>query len=181
MEEQSKNSREMRTSLFSRASILGAVIILFILGSFLLKDGPLDAGEEAPSWRVSRVNGAEDLVSLESFKGQVVVLDFWSTTCPPCVMQIPVLQQIAQEFPGVDVVGIAVGGESPSQLAHFAKHRHMNYVVAPDTNGVIATTYNVNRLPTLFIVDKTGTIYQSHEGFWPANELRQAIKEALKK
>lgn len=172
----------LKDTLFSRAAVIVAVIIVFVVGSYLLKNGPLEAGESAPHWKLSRVNGAQDEVSLDKFIGKVVVIDFWSTSCPPCLMQIPSLQFVQREFlDDVVVVGVAVGGESPAQLQQFAKNRSIEYIIAPDLRGVTATAYNVSRLPTLFIVGRDGKIVTSHEGFWESEQLFQTIRKEVSK
>lgn len=164
----------------SRIAVAVAVVGLFVLGSYLLQDGPLKSGTVAPAWKLSRVNGAQDAVSMEGLRGKVVILDFWSTSCPPCLMQIPVLQRLQQRFPNdVTVVGVAVGGETPAQLQRFATARKMTYAVVADLRGIAATAYNVSRLPTLFVVDRDGVIAASHEGFWEEQSLLQVIAEEV--
>ncbi|MBN2525937.1 MAG: TlpA family protein disulfide reductase [Deltaproteobacteria bacterium] len=166
--------------LISRTAIVAGVVILFLLGSYFLKDAPLEAGNEAPVWHLQQANLSEGTLSLASLKGKVVLLDFWSTTCPPCLMQIPILQRIRNEFPDVAVVGVAVGGETLAQLKHFSTNRKVSYPLVSDTRGVTATAYNVSRLPTLFIVDRNGVIVDAHQGFWPENELMNSLRKAMK-
>lgn len=163
----------------NRFAILAGVVILFIIGSYLLKDGPLQPGDEAPLWNLAQANGAEGMLSLESHRGRVVLLDFWSTSCPPCLMQIPVLKQIRADFPDVEVIGVAVGGEPLAVLKQFAAQRNVQYPIVGDLKGIAATTYNVHSLPTMFIVDEKGVIVATHQGFWPHDALKAEVRKVL--
>ena len=181
MAENSKPSNPPPKPPLSRFGIVAGVIVLFLVGSYLLKDSPLDAGEDAPVWQLPQANGAEGMFSLDAYRGQVVLLDFWSTSCPPCLQQIPILQRIHSEFSDVKVVGVAVGGESLAQLKTFATRRNVSYPLVQDAKGVAATVYNVSSLPTLFIVNPEGVIIEHHQGYWPEDELLASLRKALKK
>ncbi|MBN2717106.1 MAG: TlpA family protein disulfide reductase [Deltaproteobacteria bacterium] len=179
MTENHTESKTVQKPAFSRFAIIAGVIILFIVGSYLLKDGPLGPGEQAPLFNLPQANGTEGILSMETLKGKPVLIDFWSTTCPPCLMQIPILQRIQNEFPGIQVVGVAVGGESLSRLKEFSKARSVTYPIVADLRGVAAVPYNVTSLPTLFVVDANGVIVQSHEGFWPEKQLLDEVRKLI--
>ena len=166
---------------WSRFAVVAGVIILFFLGSYLLRDVPLEAGEDAPLWHLPQANGPEGTLSMESQRGKVVLLDFWSTSCPPCLMQIPVLMRIRNQFPEIQVIGVAVGGESLPQLKTFSAQRKVTYPIVSDLRGIAAKPYNVSSLPTLFIVGPDGVVIDSHIGFWSEDKLLTAVRKALNK
>jgi len=130
---------------------------------------------------VPQVNGDDAVLQLSNYRGKTVVADFWSTSCPPCLMQIPVLEALQKDYAhkGVAVIGVAVGGESPAMLKGWAARRNIRYPLGADVRGVAAASWQVTTLPTLFIVTPEGRIAASHVGFWEDGDLRDALEEAL--
>ena len=98
-----------RTFFWKGAMVAGAVA-LFVLFSAVLQKGPLPEGSAAPDLVVPQVNGDAAVLQLRDYRGQTVVADFWSTSCPPCLMQIPVLEELQRDYAekGVTVIGVAV-------------------------------------------------------------------------
>ncbi len=139
----------------------------------------LDEGSEAPGWKLPLADGSGKLLELEKLQGKVVVIDFWSTTCPPCLREFEeidaVLWQI--ESMGAVVVGIAAGGETVLEVREFKEKRHVDFQLVVDS-GAIASAYRVNSLPTMYVIDKQGRISVAHRGFWDRKSIIQAVRHA---
>ena len=178
-----ENSAGKNTAMLKNAAIGIGAIAIFIMLSSLLEAGPVKNGTPAPVFKIPVVNSRDnaDIFNLKDQKGKVVILDFWSTTCPPCLAQIGVLKKLKQDYANKDleIVGLAVGGESLLRVKQFAAQRQINYPVGPDSRGVAATAYKVSSLPTLFIVDKTGKIVDSHVGYQTEASLVSVLKKIL--
>lgn len=117
---------------------------------------------------------------LAELRGRVVVLDFWATWCTACRMATPKLSQWQAKYgaQGLRVLGIT---DDPVQavsegMASFG----IRYAVATDESGRTQRAYGVRSLPTVFVIDKRGTIREVAVGFDPGREARlEALIQAL--
>lgn len=96
--------------------------------------------------------------TLDSLKGKVLVLNFWFTTCRPCVEEIPDLNRIQEKFKDKDVEFFAITFDSKKKLEDFAKKKLFNFTVVPNSMNVIRQFY-VNSYPTTIIIDKDRKIH----------------------
>ena len=147
----------------------------------LSQGGLLSDNSVAPDWSLKRVDGQGGKLSLKELKGNVLIMDFWSPYCPPCVKEIPVLEKIARNMAGrgVKVVGISAGGAEMEDLLKFAKKKNPGYPWVADFTGAISNAYKVQSLPTLYILGKDGKIVDSHVGYWGEDNLLSAVNNAL--
>ena len=116
-------------------------------------------GKQAPDFQLPDLEGQP--VSLSSFRGQPVLLNFWASWCGPCRYEMPFLQEIHEEWTGKSpsVVILAVNiGESPSEVNEFMNSYNLSFPVLLDTEGNVARMYNVRGIPTTFLIDIDGTI-----------------------
>ncbi len=173
----SEATRLSRRSLigFALALILGAALAMVLTqGSSLLEQGV-----DAPPFELTSVQDDEPL-SLESLRGKLVLLDFWSTSCPPCLRQMRDLEVIHQRMSDQDVVvlGINTEGASPAFLRRFIEEQSVGYPVLMD-RGVVSDRYRVTTLPTLYLIDREGKIRWSHVGYTSHEDLEQRIRELI--
>jgi len=123
--------------------------------------------------------------ALEDYRGQVVVLDFWATYCPPCREEIPHLVQLQKRFgpQGLKVVGLNVGGEEDRpKISDFVKRYQIQYQLgSPDENTVGLFLADDDRIPHTFVIDRQGRVVQDFVGYDgdAAADLEQAIATAL--
>jgi peroxiredoxin len=166
----------------SRLSLVGFAVALMVGAGFAVvmttSVEPLAAGVEAPTFELSGPDGQTH--ALSDHRGKVVVLDFWSTTCPPCVRQLAVLEELHQATSREDVVilGINTEGASPDLVRRFAEQRGVGYDVLLDPGSVTAL-YRVDRLPALYLIGRDGRIRWSGIGLTPRRELERLVREAL--
>jgi peroxiredoxin len=183
MADESVESVEEQRTRISRGSLIGFALMA-ILGAGLAvvisaSSELLERGTSAPAFSLPTASG-DSQVSLESHRGKIVLIDFWSTTCPPCVRQLADLEQIHQESGNDDVVILGVNTEgAPSDLvARFAQDRGVQYEVLMDT-GLVSSQYHVERLPTLYLIDREGMIRWSREGFTSHEQITEVLREHL--
>ena len=119
--------------------------------------GPVKMGERAPGFTLAQLPSGN--LSLSEFKGQVVVLNFWATWCPPCVEETPSLEQFAAEMKsqGVTVLGVSVD-ENEQQLKQFIQRYHLSYPVARDPSAALANSYGTYKLPETYIIGRDGRV-----------------------
>ena len=162
-----------------------SVLLLFAFIVFLARmygGNLLPEGDAAPSWRLPVADGTSRWLSDGDLAGQVIILDFWSVTCPPCIRQSKVLDDVLRRYApqGVSVVGVATNGETIEEIRQFAQAHHVDYtLVADDEQATMSRQYNVSVLPTLYIIDPHGKIAAAHQGFWDKKSLVNELKDIL--
>lgn len=117
------------------------------------------AGQAAPDF-VLQEYATGRLVKLSDYRGKTVVLNFWATWCPPCIAEMPALQELhsAHEAQG-DLVVIAVDvQEPPSVTGEFAQQRGLTMPILSDRSGSVAKHYGLPGLPGTFFIDREGIV-----------------------
>jgi cytochrome c biogenesis protein CcmG/thiol:disulfide interchange protein DsbE len=139
-------------------------------------------GTPAPEWSLANATDPTEKLSLGDYQGKVVVLDFWSVGCPPCIRELNELESIYRQFQsrGVEVVGVAAWGESSEDVRDLNKARDVSYPLVLGTSSVV-NAYRATSLPTLYIIDEKGRIAASHQGFWPREGIADTLSKVLDK
>ena len=140
---------------------------------------PLASGTPAPDWTLPSLTG--DKVRLASFKGKVVLIDFFYKSCRPCCSALPVLQRLHEKYRDRGFVMIGIDPyDDPEKdaMADFLSKRGISYTVLFSDHD-LAEKYRVGAYPTLFFLDRKGRIVKIEEGFSPEQE--DAIEEQLVK
>jgi peroxiredoxin len=137
-------------------------------------------GSPAPMhFTLKDMNGVD--VKLSSFKGKIVMLNFWATWCPPCKVEIPDLVQLQKQF-GDDLVILGVSiDDTPEQLQPFAAEYHVNYpmLVGKDRDDVQEAFGGTWALPSTAIIGRDGKIAQKHTGIRTKEQFENDIKALL--
>ena len=145
-----------------------AVLVYLAIGWFRAPSLP----DEAPDFTLKNLEGQE--VSLSDYRGQWVVLNFWATWCGPCRTEIPAFSTFADENPDVVVLGVATDGDA-STLKPAAEELGITYPVLVDNQGIRASLYQVNTLPTTVVVGPEGTVETVHVGIMMGWQLALAV------
>ena len=126
---------------------------------------------------------SDQTVTLSSFRGKVVVLEFMASWCPNCQQMAPSLEYLNQEYRGQDVVFLSVAttleGATAESTAAFIKQYNSTWTYVLDTNNSVFSTYRVQGTPTILILDRTGTIVSRTQGIVATAALSDAIDRAL--
>jgi peroxiredoxin len=109
----------------------------------------------APQFELKDLQGKN--WSLKELRGKIVVLNFWFTSCAPCVAEIPELNKLVQDYYGKDVVFIALTYSTKEQVTAFLKKRPFNYKQLTNSKEV-DKMYNIPLWPTSIVIDQSGTI-----------------------
>jgi len=117
-------------------------------------------GEPAPPLELNALLQAPDDASAawEDLSGKVVILEFWTTWCGPCIAAIPHLNELAEEFADRPVRFIAISNEEQDIVESFLERREMKSWVGLDNQNATFDAYRVSGIPRTFIVDREGTL-----------------------
>jgi peroxiredoxin len=130
---------------------------------------PLQALEEpVPAPDFELLDPAGQTHTLADYQGKVLVVNFWATWCPPCIREMPALQNLRTTLheQGLEVLGINMG-ENAEQVALFRERINVDFPLLLDENMVMSTAWEVLNLPTTFIVDRKGMITYAEVGDKP--------------
>ncbi|HUT54655.1 MAG TPA: TlpA disulfide reductase family protein [bacterium] len=115
-----------------------------------------EQGGMAPDFTLDSVNFGR--VSLSQFRGKVVVINFWSTGCPPCIMEMPSLMKLKSLMAGKPFEVLTITSDPRSVSERFIERMSVTLPVLLDPDGRIAMTYGAYGLPTTFIIAADGTV-----------------------
>ncbi|HEY0970274.1 MAG TPA: TlpA disulfide reductase family protein [Gemmatimonadales bacterium] len=135
--------------------------------------------QAAPDFRVTTLEG--EPVTLDSLRGQVVLLNFWATWCPPCRVEMPGFQDVYEERRGEGfvVLGVSTDAAGRRPVVDFLREKGITYPVAM-ANGEIVNAYGGARvLPTSFLIDRDGLIRHEVRGYFSEVALRKAVGRLL--
>lgn len=168
-----------------RGNIL-LLVLLIIVGGLVLHrlnevvsraPGP-QIGEMAPAMILMSLEGEE--VSLEALRGQVVLLDFWATWCPPCIAALPSLNRVHEKYHdrGFTVVGVNQEPGHEPALRAFVAGQDLQFPVVVD-NAQVADRYGVYALPTSVLIDAQGRVRAVFRGIVSEQRLNRLIDSVI--
>jgi cytochrome c biogenesis protein CcdA/peroxiredoxin len=138
----------------------------------------LGIGDLAPDFQTTTLDG--QTVNLSDYRGQVVLLNFWYTTCPPCQVEMPEFQAAYEEFRDQGFVILAVNREEgPGAIAQFADENGLGFPLLLDESGDIQFQYDIRGYPTSFLLDEDGVIVNRNFSILTVTQIEEWITEAL--
>jgi peroxiredoxin len=144
---------------------IGLVIIiglLVALSGCYSGSHPARIGSNAPDFTLQ---DSDHTVTLSQFRGQVVLLNFWATWCPPCIEETPSLVQMQARFKNKGVVVLAVSIDADDAAYHkFLKEYNVNMVTVRDEAKKAATLYGTFGWPETYVIDRSGVVRRKFIG-----------------
>ena len=143
--------------------------------------GPTEERYPARAFAIPALGGTPGKVSLDDFRGRVVLLDFWATWCPPCRSELPGLNRMYGELKdkGFSVIGMTVDDASAQEVNPAVQQFALLYPVGLAGPDVQDEYGGIRAVPTKFLLDKKGGIYKKYEGVVPEKELRADVETLL--
>lgn len=133
----------------------------------------------AANFQLQSIDGKP--LDLASYRGKVVLLDFWATWCVPCQQEIPHFVQFQDKYSdqGFQVVGISMD-DGPKPVAEFARKYNLNYPVAMGTTKLADSYGGILGLPVTFVIARDGRIAAKYVGATEPDAIERKIEDTLK-
>ncbi len=127
----------------------------------------INVGDRAPNFTLQSLDGKT--VSLDQFRGHIVILDFWASWCTPCRMSMPTLHKYYEDFKsrGVVMLGVSLDHTAAAARDYLASNGYTDLIALWGSQSdvqAVAQEYGVYGIPHTFVIDKQGIIRFSEEG-----------------
>jgi len=161
-----------------------AVTIAVALGIYFVeraaRPGPQHsgAGKVSPDFTLPDLSGGQ--LTLSSYRGKVVLLDFWATWCEPCKQEIPHFVEMQNQLggQGLQIIGVSMD-DTPDPVPAFVREFKINYPIVMGDAKIGELYGGVLGLPIAFLIDREGRIRSKHMGATDASVFEKEIKKLL--
>jgi thiol-disulfide isomerase/thioredoxin len=155
------------------------LILLFLLPLALVAacnrgSHPAQTGKLAPDFTAS---DGTTTVHLSSYRGKVVLLNFWATWCQPCVVEIPSLIQLHHDMPDLVILAVSID-EDPDAYKSFLASHNVDLITVRDPSQSAPKLFHTDMWPETYLIDRTGVIRSKYIGAqdWSDPEIRALIQ-----
>jgi len=157
------------------AALIAVVVYAYAQHSSNQGSGPgALTGETAPAFPLKDASGRD--VSLDAYRGHVVVINLWATWCPPCRAEMPDLQRLYTAYRSRGLVVLGVNqGESASRATEFAHSLAIGFPILLDPDQQYGRRFTALGLPTTVVIDRNGTIVRGYDGALAYTQMTAAV------
>jgi cytochrome c biogenesis protein CcmG/thiol:disulfide interchange protein DsbE len=159
--------------------LLFGLLLVVGLGLLRAQQGPIGIGKQVPNFTLTTFDGA--LYSIEDYRGQVVVVNFWASWCKPCEQEAAELEQAWIRFKDQNVMFLGVDYVDTEQeaLSYLSKF-NITYPNGPDLGTEISQAFRIRGVPETYIVGRDGTIVDIKiSPYLSLAEIESAVVNAL--
>ena len=161
--------------------LVGAVVAAVLLTSGGKKAGNATRGEAAPNFTLPSLQDGKGSISLASYKGTPVLVNFWATWCVPCKDEMPLLEAAHKKWASkVQFVGIDRQDYKPDAL-RFAQDTRVTYPLAADPDATLDGAYRLRGMPTSVFIDRNGRIVERVTGPLTRSQLEDTLTTLTEK
>jgi peroxiredoxin len=162
--------------------LIFSVLIIGVFG-LLLTRAPSPTGRPTPAADFLLPDIQGQVVRLSQLKGKVVLLNIWTTWCPPCRKEMPTMETLYQRLQGHDFVMLAVSQDVDGQKTVLPYLREGGYTfpVLLDVRGEVGKKYGVTGYPETFIINRQGNVVYHHIGYndWSQPVIENALRRLI--
>ena len=165
--------------------ILHATLVLMLIafcGALYhsLHETIVNAGDSAPDFTITADSGKT--VTVHDFGGKLLLLNFWATWCPPCVEEIPGLNQLSKQLgpKGLVILGVSVDKDE-TIYRNFLTRSPLAYQTARDPEEKINLSYGTIQYPESYLIDRTGKVVEKFISSqpWASPQMLEHINSLL--
>jgi cytochrome c biogenesis protein CcmG, thiol:disulfide interchange protein DsbE len=160
-----------------RFYVAGVIWVILLTSGCYTGSRPPHVGSAAKEFTVQ---DSDHQVSLNQFRGQVVVLNFWATWCPPCNQELPSIMDMQNRLRGRGVVVLGVSIDVDGDAYHrFLKERNVNFVTVRDPEQKVANMYGTSMWPESYVIDRQGVLRRKIVGpiNWDSPDVMQFLNQ----
>lgn len=153
-----------------------AALVVFSSGCYS-GNHPARIGSNAPDFTVQ---DSDHTITLSQYRGQIVVLNFWATWCPPCVQETPALVRMTNRMQGKGITVLAVSIDADDAAYHkFLKEYNVSMVTVRDESRKASNLYGTFGWPETYIIDRNGVIRRKFIGpvDWASPEITDYLSK----
>lgn len=145
---------------FRRLSALATLTALCLLFAAGCDRGhlPRELGKVAPAFTIH--DGAK-AVSLSQYRGQVVLVNFWASWCPPCIDELPSLLALHRRLPQLVILGVSIDTD-PHAYRNFIRENHIDFTTIRDPSEAVMHRYGTVQIPESYLIDRNGRILRKY-------------------
>lgn len=167
--------------LRSKSAAVKALILLVSLALVALMSLSAQAAAKMPAFALPSAKDGS-LVKSSAYGGQVLVVNFFATWCPPCRKEVPSLVRLQKEFgpKGLTVIGLSTDQGGAAEVDKFARKLEINYPVLMSDYATPQAFGGILGIPTTFLVNREGTVVKRYDGYADEQTLLNDIKSILK-
>ena len=185
-EKESQAGKKINTGLILFIPLAIVIIAIFILmrweTQLVYEDEPVtEESIFAPNFTLQGLDGKS--VSLDDYKGKVVLLNIWATWCPPCIAEAPSLEELNNRFKDDDfkLLTVSIDEDGENVIIPFMEKNKLSFPVLVDPEGSIMELYGAIGVPESFIIRKDGIVDGKIEGAidWMSQEVIDYIDDLI--
>jgi thiol-disulfide isomerase/thioredoxin len=185
-----KQTAEKRLAMAAKAELAPSSSSSNASPDAMLTSSPL-IGKPAPDFTLEDLSGQK--ISLASYRGKAVMINFWATWCGPCKLETPWLVELRNEYApkGFEILGISAEADDladndtqgwakdKAAIASFVRREHMPYPVLINGDSISNAYGGLEAMPTSFFVDRTGKVVAAQLGITSKDDMAEKIQKAL--
>ncbi len=159
---------------YPRCLILALLLPLALLSACNRGSHPAQTGKAAPDFTVS---DGTSTVHLASYRGHVVLVNFWASWCMPCVEEMPSLLELHHEQPNLVILAVSID-DDPVAYSNFIVRHHIDLITVRDPTQSAAKLYQTDMWPETYVIDRQGIIRRKFVGpqEWTSPEIVAYLK-----
>ncbi|MCX7820212.1 MAG: TlpA family protein disulfide reductase [Brevinematales bacterium] len=160
-----------------KKSIFFLLVVLLLISCTKGKSSETKEKSKPIAYNITGEDIFGNKVELYSFKGRVILLNFWATWCPPCKAEIPDLIKLQNDYKDKLIVfGISVDQDGVEVVKKFYKENKLNYPVVMLTEDILNNYGGVSAIPTSFVINKKGELEGKIVGMRSYDQLVSILK-----
>lgn len=163
-----------------RKDILSILLMAFLI--FSTDSYAIEEGDECPA--ISGITFKGEEIDLSNYEGKVILVDFWASWCGPCRIAMPFMAEMYEKYKDNSFVVIAINLDKKKKNAeHYLKKldSKINFPIIWDKEAKYPEIFQIEAMPTSFLIDREGKIHYIHSGFTGADkeEYEEKIKSLI--
>lgn len=162
----------------TRTKQIIAVLLAFFIGGAMIYT--LIGTSRVPAATFLTIAG--ERISLSELRGKVVLVNFWATSCPGCVKEMPDMVEVYRQYKskGFEIIAVAMPYDPPNYVLKFTQDKQLPFPVALDIKGeAVAAFGNVTLTPTSFLIGKDGVLLEKKTGELDFVKLKATLDKQL--